>query len=117
MEINKLANQVNNQINSSKAGNTERTSDAGSVKKTDDFADKVSISTTSTNKSEELFAKIELEKLKQSSFDKLKEMKVKIQEFEAASKSSDTSVNDTELGKKLNDPAVWGKIADGILDK
>ena len=118
MEINKLTSNLSNQVNGSKP---EAVGETGTVSKSDkaspDFSDKVSISKNGSNKSEELFAKIEMEKLNQSSFEKLKGMKAKLQAFEQAKGISDEAANKTEIGKKLNDPEVWGKIAENILDK
>lgn len=118
MEINKLTSNLSNQVNGSKP---EAVGETGNVSKSDkaspDFSDKVSISKNGSNKSEELFAKIEMEKLNQSSFEKLKGMKAKLQAFEQAKGISDEAASKTEIGKKLNDPEVWGKIAENILDK
>lgn len=119
MEINKLTNHINGQLNNSNAvDGSERAAKAGAVDKSKDTSDKVSLSNpTQAKKSEELFAKIELEKLNQSSFDKLKSYKVKLQEYEAAKGQSDEAAANTEIGKMLNSPDVWGEIAQNILDK
>jgi len=116
MDINKINNHASNPIQSSKAEEAERTSKPAAADKSRELSDKVSISTSSANKSEELFAKIELEKLNQSSFEKLKMMNAKIKEYEAAKNAPGDLANKTEIGKKLNDLAIWEKIAKGILD-
>jgi len=67
------------------------------------------------NKSDERFAKKEIEKLTESSSGKLKEMKAKISEYQAAKLISDEEANNTEIGKLLNDPDVWGAIARKIM--
>ena len=117
IELNKLSGPLSGQIDGSSAadkskaaalvGNTNSTSN--------DVSDKVSLSGTGGKNSEEMFAKIELEKANQNSFAKLKDYKAKIQEYEAAKNSSPEEAANTELGKMLNDPAVWEKIAEGML--
>ncbi|MEO1022070.1 MAG: hypothetical protein AAFW89_05950 [Bacteroidota bacterium] len=120
MEINKLSSQVSNQIDSAKAaegGNAASKADAVRTSDTNS-ADKVSLSGAAGNaKTDEQFAKIELDKLNQSSFDKLRSYKAKMQEFEAAKKVSSEAAAQTEIGKMLNDPKVWEKIAEGIQGK
>lgn len=67
------------------------------------------------NKSDERFAKKEIEKLTESSTGKLKNMKAKISEYQAAKLISDEAANNTEIGKLLNDPDVWDVIARKIM--
>jgi len=67
------------------------------------------------NKSDELFAKKEIEKLTESSSGNLKKMKAKISEYQAAKLISDEAANNTEIGKLLNDPDVWDVIARKIM--
>lgn len=118
MEINKLTTHLNNQVNGAKSEAASEASKASRIEKTSgNQSDKVSISNNGTNKSEELFAKIEIEKLNQSSFDKLKGMKAKLQEYEAAKEISNEAAQKTEIGKMINDPEVWGSIAQSIIDK
>lgn len=118
MEINKLTTHLNNQVNGAKSEAASEASKASKVEKSSgEHSDKVSISNNSTSKSEELFAKIEMEKLNQTSFDKLKGMKAKLQEYEAAKGVSDEAAKETEIGKMINDPEVWGQIAQNIIDK
>lgn len=114
MDINKLSQHLNSQVNNTKTDATERASKISGVEKSaGDSPDKVSLSSHS-NKSEELFAKIEMEKLNQSSFDKLKSYKAKLQEYQAAKSENPDKAKDTEIGKMLNDPAVWAEIANKI---
>ncbi|MEQ8525910.1 hypothetical protein [Gracilimonas sp.] len=118
MEINKLTNHVNGQIKSTDA--SESSKGASKVTRTEkpaEFTDKVSLENYSAKKSEQLFAKIELEKLNQSSFGKLKDYKAKLQAYEAAKNESPEAAKNTEIGKMLNDPEVWSKIAQNIVDK
>lgn len=118
MEINKLTNHVNGQIKSTDASESSQSASKISRKEQPkDMADKVSIENYSAKKSEELFAKIELEKLNQSSFGKLKDYKAKLQAYEAAKAESPEAAKNTEIGKMLNDPDVWGKIAGKIIDQ
>ncbi len=117
MEINKLSSQLSGQIDGTSAADKSRA--AALVNKTDtsssNVSDKVSLSGTGGKNNEEMFAKIELEKANQNSFAQLKDYKAKIQEYEAAKSTSPEAAQETELGKMLNDPAVWEQIAEGIL--
>ncbi|WP_421774939.1 hypothetical protein [Gracilimonas sp.] len=118
MEINKLTNQANAHIKSTDA--SESSQNASKVSRADksaELTDKVSLENFSAKKSEQLFAKIELEKQNQSSFGKLKEMKAKLQAYEAAKNESPEAAKNTEIGKMLNDPEVWSKIAENMVDK
>lgn len=118
MEINKLTTNLSNQINGAKTEAADEASNASKVNKSSgEQSDKVSISNNGIQKSEELFAKIEMEKLNQSSFDKLKGMKAKLQAYEQAKGISNEAANETEIGKMLNDPEVLGKIAENMIDK
>ncbi|MTI86453.1 MAG: hypothetical protein FH748_00640 [Balneolaceae bacterium] len=119
MDINKLSNHVNEQVNN--AGSTEHAKSASKTSAADkdknSFSDKVSLDNFSSKKSEQLFAKIELEKINRESFSKLKDYKGKLKEYEAAKSQSDEAAKDTEIGKMLNDPDVWSTIAQNIIDK
>ncbi|CAN5364412.1 hypothetical protein BH23BAC3_BH23BAC3_14080 [soil metagenome] len=61
------------------------------------------------------FAKTEMEKLTQSSSVKLGKMKTRISEYQAAKAISNEAASQTEIGKLLNNPDVWGVIANKIL--
>lgn len=117
MDINNISNLIKNHINESKAAASNEKSDvasAGSEK--DSITDKVSIDSQRTAKNDEQFARIELEKLSQSSFDKLKSIKAKLVEYENAKAASPEKAADSEIGKLLNDPEVWGDIANKIIE-
>lgn len=117
MDINKLSQHLNSQVNNNKTDAAERTTKASGVEKASrESADKVSLSSNS-KKSEELFAKIEMEKLNQASFDKLKNYKAKLQEYQAAKNENPDKAKETEIGKMLDDPAIWGAIAKNITVK
>lgn len=116
MEINKLQNHITGPVDNT--GNTEQSREAARVNEVDksaDFSDKVSIENHSSRKSERLFAQIELEKLNQGSFDKLKMYKSKLEEYENAKSQSPEAASQTEVGKLLDNPDVWSKIAEGIV--
>jgi hypothetical protein len=119
MEINKLTNHIQGQVNGANNGTdgVQQTSRVNSTDKSTNSQDQVSINSFGAKKNDELFAKIELEKLNQTSFGKLKDMKAKIQAFEAAKNESPEAAAQTEIGKMLNDPGVWDKIAQNIVDK
>lgn len=117
MDINNISNLIKNHINESKAAASNEKSDAVSAgKEKDSISDKVSIDSQRSAKSDEQFAKIELEKLNQSSFEKLKSIKAKLVEYENAKAASPDKAADTEIGKLLNDPEVWDDIANKIID-
>ncbi|MEX0944422.1 MAG: hypothetical protein WD513_01315 [Balneolaceae bacterium] len=117
MDINNISNLIKNHINESKSAGSSEKSDAVSPKKDNDsISDKVSIDRQNSMKSEEHFAKIELNKLNQTSFEKLKLMKAKLVEYENAKADSPDKAAKTELGKLLDNPDVWGDIANKILD-
>jgi hypothetical protein len=118
MEINKLTNHISGQTNSTHA--SEGSQSASKITARDRshaVSDKVSLENFSSKKSEELFAKIELEKINHASFEKLKGYKMKLQEYEAAKQVSPEKAGNTEIGKMLNDPDVWSKIAQNISDE
>jgi len=116
MDINKLTNHINGHINGSGgAENSQKASEASTPKQEDSFSDKVSLNKFNNRKSEELFAKIELEKLNQSSFSRLKDLKSKLVEYENAKNDSAEAAQETEIGKMINDPDVWESIAKNIV--
>ncbi len=69
----------------------------------------------SVNIEDQKVAKIEMKKLIQSSSVKLKKMKSRISEYQAAKAISDEEASQTEIGMLLNNPDVWGVIANRIL--
>jgi hypothetical protein len=79
-------------------------------------SDTVSIDSSARRKDEQQFATTEFNKLNKSSFDNLRSMKHKLVEFEDAKKISAEAASQTEVGKLLNDPKVWEKIANRMLD-
>ena len=116
MEINKLSPQINGQIDGSKAAENARATKQ--VQGTDDSrgtSDKVSISSSGLKSSDEQFARIELEKANSAAFSKLKEYKARIKEYDEARQISPEAAKETELGKMLNDPAVWEKMAENMF--
>lgn len=78
--------------------------------------DTVSIDDAARRKDEQQFANTEFNKLNRTSFDNLRSMKHKLVEFEDAKKISAEAASQTEVGKLLNDPKVWEKIASRMLD-
>ncbi|MDR8393024.1 hypothetical protein NC796_17845 [Aliifodinibius sp. S!AR15-10] len=115
MNINKLSSHINGEINETNAAKGgQEASDSAQGKSDGKVVDKVSIENYNSN-NEKLFAKLELEKLNHGSSERLKDMKAKINEYKEAKKVSAEAAQQTEIGQKLNDPDVWGKIADDIL--
>lgn len=115
MEINKLQNTLNTQIN--KAGNSpeeiQQASRAGNIKESQATEyDKVTLN--NARKSESDFAKTELDKLNKESFNKLRDYKAKLNAYEAAKQQSPEAAAGTEIGQMLNNPDVWAKVADKI---
>lgn len=117
MDINKISSHLSNQLSEAKSTDPgEKSSVASAANKADSiFSDKVSLKEESKLKNERIFAKIELAKLDVSSFEKLKAMKSKITEFEAAKNESPESAAKTDIGKMINDPTVFEEIAKKIL--
>ncbi len=118
MDINKISNQLNNKLGETKETDKGQKSREVSADKSEkNYSDKVSIESRSMDRNDRIFAKIELEKLNQSSFDKLKETKTKITEYQQAKNVSEEKANQTEIGKMLNDDGVWEKIAEKIVGR
>lgn len=118
MEINKLSNHIAGQVNGTGNGaeQVQQTSKVNAPGKTGESSDQVSLNSFGAKKNEELFAKIELEKLNQSSFGKLKDMKAKIQAYQSAAEESPEAAAGTEIGKMLDNPDIWGSIAEKMVD-
>jgi len=116
MDISKL-----NSINGNNINKTNETSEGAASEKTtskssaDTPKDKVSLGDYQFRNNDQLFAKLELEKLNESSSQQFKEMKAQVSEFLNASEHSAEAAQETELGQKVNDPEVWGDIASKIL--
>ncbi len=116
MDINKL-----NNINSKNLNKTNEASEGAASEKTssksaaDTPKDKVSLGDYQFRNNDQLFAKIELEKLNDSSSQQFKEMKAQVSEFLEASEDSPEAAQQTEMGQKIDDPSVWGDIAQKIL--
>lgn len=117
MGVNNISNHINGKINGSEpTDGNQKPSEISLSKSKNGVSDMVSIGNFSSGKNEVLFAKLELEKLNQTSFEELKTMKSKISEYQAAKEVSEQAANETEIGKLLNNPDVWGEIASKILD-
>ena len=116
MDINKLNNINNKNVNktngTSEGGASQKASSKSSINTTED---KVSIDDYKFRNNDKLFAEIELEKLNESSSRQFKEMKSQVSEFLKASEQSPEAAQETEMGQKINDPEVWGDIANKIL--
>lgn len=116
MDINKISSHINGKVNGtdSSAGTGKTTADSLKAS-SNSVSDKVSLNGYTADKSEAIFARIELEKLNSASFSKLKEMNSKIEEYEAAKKVSPEAAAETEIGKMINDPDVFQSIAEKII--
>ena len=117
MDINKLSNQINNgQLKGVNAAeHNQKSSEASPQKAGPGYSDKVSLEKFDSHKSEEEFAKYTLAKLNEPAFEKLKVMKAKLSEYEAAKETSADAAGETEIGNMLNDPDVHQQIAKKIL--
>lgn len=116
MDINKVPKNLPTQINEARPADSNKKAGAVShAKNQADFSDKVSIDQSRMSKNEVLFAKIELAKLNDSSFEKLKSMKADLTEYENAKEISDEKAAETKIGKMLNNPNVWDEIARKML--
>lgn len=115
MDINKLNNISGNNVNKTNETSKGKESQRTSSKSSDTPTDKVSLDDYQFRNNDQLFAKLELEKLNESSSKQFKEMKAQVSEYMEASQNPDTSIQQTEMGQKINDPSVWGNIANKIL--
>lgn len=115
MDINKLNNVSGNNVNKTNEASKGEESQRTSSKSSDSPADKVSLNDYQFRNNDQLFAKIELEKLNESSSQQFKEMKAQVSEYLEASQNPDVDANQTDMGQKINDPSVWGDIANKIL--
>ena len=114
MDINKLTTQLNGT-----QATRENTKNAG-VSSTGDakpnVSDKVTLEGYQFKKNEVLFAKSEFDKQSQAAFDKVKALKVQLNEFNQASAESAEKAAATKLGQTINSPDVWESIARKMLD-
>ncbi|MCH8557614.1 MAG: hypothetical protein LAT84_07330 [Balneolia bacterium] len=118
IDINKISSKLSNQLSEAKSSEqTQRNKSVQSSPSKDGtvFTDKVSLQDQSRQKNEKIFAKIEMAKLDEASFEKLKSMKAKITEYEKAKEISPEAAAQTAIGKLLNDSSVFEEIANKIL--
>lgn len=78
--------------------------------------DTLSLSSYTFRQDELLFAKMEYQKLTKTAFEKLRDVKNQIDEYKTTSEVSQKDAAETIMGKKLNDPSVWEKIARKISE-
>lgn len=114
MDIKKLTTQINGTHPARKGSSPAGSETVGG--KRDKEEDKLSLDSYSFRQNELLFARSEYNKQSQTSFEKLREMKTRLDEYISASNISIEKASETEIGKKLNDPLVWEKIARKIMD-
>jgi len=107
-------NKSNSELSDSENTNGGITSDNGQPAK-NEASDKFASGNYSVKMEDQQFAKTEMEKLTQSSSVKLEKMKTRISEYQAAKAISDEAAGKTEIGKLLNNPDVWGVIANKML--
>jgi hypothetical protein len=116
MDINKLNNINGNNVNkTNETSKGEKSRSASSQSSSDTPADKVSLGDYPFRNNEKLFAKLELEKLNDSSSQQFKEMKAQVSEYLQATENPDANAKQTDMGQKVNNPSVWGDIANKIL--
>lgn len=117
MDLNNITNSINGKVNETREAEQGRKAEGKQISESKkDISDKVTLDSYNFKKNEQLFARIELEKLNQSQFDKLKSYKAKISEYEAAVKISPEAAKETDLGKLLDNPDVWDEIANRIIE-
>jgi len=116
MDINNITSSSNKLVNKSDSSDEGRKTEKQVAAHKNGYSDKISLNGYSGSKNEQIFAKIELEKLNSSSFDKLKKMKTALNEFEAAKSGSPEKASETKIGQMLNNPDVWEEIAGKIID-
>lgn len=117
MNINKTENNSNNKFRRTEhSSKGERSSHLSSHKSSSDQpSDKVSLKDYTFRDDERLFAKLQLDKLNESSSKRLGKLKAKVNEYQEALRSSSQDADKTELGEKINNPDVWQDIANKIL--
>lgn len=120
MEINKLSKQLDTRLTEAGSVQNERPSGAtrtsGSSRNEHLYKDQVSVSRPDSNQSDEELARAQLQKLNQERFEKLRELKMKLQEFHDAKREVVERILETELGQKVESPAVMEEIARHMLD-
>lgn len=121
MEINKLSNQLNNRLQESgRAEPDSATGKTGSARRsTDDSSpvdDRVSVRQLDESASDQELARTELDKMHRERFEKLQELKAKLQEFQEAKKEVVERILETELGQKVEDPSIMEQIAQQMMD-
>lgn len=118
MDINKIENRVSgsnfNKTDAASEGKKSAKS-TGDASAPDAPMDKVSISDYPFRNNDELFAKLELEKLNESSSGRLQKVKAALNEYMESSEVSTEAASETAVGQKINDPSVWEDIAHKIL--
>ncbi|TVQ67089.1 MAG: hypothetical protein EA360_03360 [Balneolaceae bacterium] len=117
MDINNISSHIKSQLSEAGAADPgEKLKSVSAKHNSAEVADKVSIDSYNFKTNVEKFAKMELEKLNHTSFEKLKLMKAKLVEFENAKALSPDQAAETEIGKLLNNPDIWGEIANRMLE-
>lgn len=112
MDINKIENRISgSKFNKTDAASKGQESSGTKGKSADSPKDKVSLGDYPFRNNDQLFAKLELEKLNESSSERLQEIKTQLKEFKEAGEAS----SETAMGQKINDPSVWEDIAHKIL--
>ncbi|MEX0594071.1 MAG: hypothetical protein WD115_04795 [Balneolaceae bacterium] len=121
MVINKLSNQLDNRLreagrvqNDGETKKTEETRDRN--REVSSMDDRVSVQHPGKDESDEALARTELDKLNRERFEKLKELKGKLQEFQDAKREVVERILDTELGQQVEDPQVLQRIARQMID-
>ena len=113
MDIDKLNNIGSNNIN--KSNKRSKGSESKPATSNNTPTDKTTLGDYQFRNNDQLFAKLELEKLEESSSNKFKEIKSQVAEYLEASDNPSADASETEMGQKINDPSVWGDIAHKIL--
>jgi len=116
MDINKLNNINNSNIkksNNTAGSSSSRNNTPGNTAPSSE--DKISLGDHTFRNNDELFAKLELRKLNEASSKQFNQIKSQVSEYKEAAKKSSKAASKTELGQKLNDPSVWGDIANKLL--
>jgi hypothetical protein len=117
MDINKLNNSASNRFKKTgEVSNGQSKADSSSKESSANTPnDKVSITNYTFRKNDQLFAKLELDKLDENSSNKLSDTKEAIAEYQKAKEISPEAAAKTEIGQKINDPSVWENIAEEML--
>lgn len=116
MEIDKLTNRLDRPLNKSDGIGKNRTpSGLNSDRPGESETARVSLREYPPGRDDQQFARIELDKLNRQSFDRLKEVKSRLNEYQQSLNHPDGNTLESRIGQQLNSTDVLDTIAQKIL--